>query len=122
MTTALDNALKERARIIARANAADRADLEELCQDPTHGDLLRKFIKTLGHFRAGHADRMVEYVRREVDSWLCFASDDISYAALKATGAHIQRIRINAGLPVFDDPLPGEEDDVFQICKRMIRP
>jgi hypothetical protein len=40
------------------------------------------------------------------------------YEALTLVSERIQRIRARHGLATFDDPLPGQADDLFQACKR----
>lgn len=115
--SAFDKALDERNRQLRNYRATKRAQLLELYADPLHGEWLRKFITTLGHFGAEHADRMLEYVEREARKWLATAPIDIRYAALEAIDNRCVAIRTRAGMPPFEDPMPWEEPNVFFAAK-----
>jgi len=115
-------ALEERDQQYRRYRAAKKADLEELFADPQYGDKLRKFGATLKHFGADDADNMVQYVAKSAHGWLRAASEDIRFAALQMVGYRIVRIRVRAGEVPFDDPMPGDEDDVYRLCKRELMP
>lgn len=119
---ALEKSLKEREQLHRHYRAAKAAEHRRLCADPQHGEQLRKFAATLNHFGIDDADNMIAYVRRQAALWARAAHDDIRCAALELVAARIVRIRQQAGLVPFDDPLPGEDDDVFQICKRELTP
>lgn len=120
--TAAEKALAERDRIARLANAAKRRELARLYADDQWGERLRKFGATLNHFGIEHSDEMIAYVGREA-RWLRHeAPDEIRHAALHLIGERIQRIRARAGLVPFDDPLPDEDPDVFQLCKQAISP
>ncbi len=115
--SATDKALADRDKLLRHANAAKRQRYEELfVREP----MLRKFQATLNHFDIGDADRMVAYVVKSNSAWLRNTDDSIRYTALEMISHRIQRMRVRTGLPVFDDPLPGEADDVFQLCKKAL--
>ena len=116
--SATERALADRDRQFSLYRAAKRRQYEELFAIPAHGEKLKKFQATLNHFGADDADRMLEYVRASV--WLHAAPKDFRHVALEMISQRIQRIRVRAGLPVFDDPMPGEDDDVFQLCKKAL--
>ena len=122
MTTAspVEKAVQDRDWLYRRYRAAKKAEHEALFATAVHGPLLRKFGATLNHFGADDAGRMISYVRDQNYAWLRNAPEDIRFAALRMIGHRIQRIRQRAGLVPFDDPLPGEPDDVFRLCKREI--
>jgi hypothetical protein len=120
--TAADKALEDRDRLYRRYRVIKKAEFERLCADPIWGERLRKFVVTLKDFGADDADRMIMFVQYQGDMWLRSAPDDIRFAALQAIDRRIIRIRQRAGLAPFDDALPGEEDDVFQICKKALAP
>jgi hypothetical protein len=115
---AAERALKERDQQYRLYRAAKRQQYEELFADPVHGERLRKFQATLNHFGPGDAKAMIAFVADSNYAWLRNAPPDIRHAALEMIDSRIQRIRIRAGLPVFDDPMPHQPDDVFQICKK----
>jgi hypothetical protein len=115
---AAERALADRDKVFARYRAAKRRQYEDLFADPVHGERLRKFRATLNHFGPHDAERMIAFVADSNYAWLRNAPPDIRHAALEMVDNRIQRVRVRAGAPVFDDPLPGEPDDVFQVCKR----
>jgi len=118
--SATDKRLEDAARQYRLYRAAKRRQYEDLFADPVHGEQLRKFRATLNHFGPGDAERMIAFVADSNYAWLRNAPPDIRHAALEMVDARIQRIRVRLGVPVFDDPLPGEPDDVFQACKRTL--
>jgi hypothetical protein len=118
--SATDKRLEDAARQYRLYRAAKRRQYEDLFADPAHGEQLRKFRATLNHFGPGDAERMIAFVADSNYAWLRNAPPDIRHAALEMVDARIQRIRVRLGVPVFDDPLPGEPDDVFQACKRTL--
>lgn len=121
MTTAqrqaAERAVTDRDRLYRNYARQKKRDLAELYADPEWGDVLRKFVATLKHFGPEHAERMVEYVSGHK---LTKAPIDIRFAALQQCSYRICRIRQRAGLVPFDDPLPGEDDDVFILCKKAL--
>lgn len=114
----VEKAIADRDRLYRNYRSAKKRQYEELFALPVHGTLLRKFNSTLGHFGIDDADRMVAYVRERNRAWLRAAPEDIRFAALEMIDHRCQRIRQRAGLVPFDDALPGEDDDVFRLCKR----
>jgi predicted component of type VI protein secretion system len=118
--TAAEKAIAERDRLARQYRARRRAELKDLFNTEPHGKPLWKLHATLGHFGIGDARQMREYVQREVDSWLGAQPHDIRYEALRLIDSRIIRIRMNAGLVPFDDPLPGEPDKLFQQFKKML--
>lgn len=116
--SAADKALAERARLARNYNAAKRREFNELCAMPVHGPLLYKFNATLDHFDIEDADRMIAYVQQRNRAWLRSAPDEIRRAALHLISERIIKIRERAGLPALDDPMPGEDDDVFRLCRK----
>jgi hypothetical protein len=61
---------------------------------------------------------MLTYVREAARGWLTTAPPEIRAEALSLVGEQIIAIRLRAGLNPFDDPLPGEDPDLFQLCKQ----
>lgn len=112
-----EKAVQDRELLYRRYRATKEAELAELYADPQWGETLRKFVATLKHFGPEHADRMVEYVTSHK---LTQAPADIRAAALQQCSYRITRIRQRAGLAPFDDPLPGDDDDVFRLCKKAL--
>lgn len=119
-TGALDKALAEDTILARKYRAAKKAQFLELCAASECGERLRKFVGTLMRFKIDDAERMISYVSTENDKWLCYATLEIRQSALEAIGERIMKIRERAGYPPLDDPLPGEEDDVFRVSKRVL--
>lgn len=118
-----ERAVAEQSLLYRRYRAAKKQQFEELFAIPIHGPLLRKFNATLGHFNVEDADRMVEFVRARARVWLRAAPEDIKHAAVQLVSQRWARVREHAGLPSFDDPIPGAPggDDVLMRCKRLIK-
>ncbi len=100
--------------------AAKKQQYAELYADGEFGDKLRRFVATLNHFGSSDGLRLVNYVVDECGKWIWVAPEKFRHAALEAIDARIMKVRERAGLPVLDDPLPGQPDDVFRRCKREI--
>jgi hypothetical protein len=115
---AAEKALRDRERLYRNYRASKKRQYEELFAIPVHGKLLWQFNARLRAFGIKDPEQMVKYVQRESLAWLKWAPEDIRAAALEMVGYRIVRIRARAGLVPFDDPLPDEEPDVFQLCKR----
>lgn len=118
-TTQTEKALTDRDRQLRRYIAAKRQQFAALYADPVHGDRLRKFGATLGHFNIEDGDRMATYVAAEA-RWLREAPPGMRHAALELVGQRLVRMRQKAGLAPFDDPLPGEPLDAYQTCKGIL--
>lgn len=116
----LDQAAAERQQLATAYRRAKKRELMELYADPVHGQRLFKFVQTLNHFGIEDAERMVAYVEQCARGWLRQASEDMRFAALQAISARCMKIRERARMPVFDDPLPGDEDDVYRVCKKAL--
>ena len=119
--TTLDEALAERDRAARAYRRSKQAQLKELCADPAWGVRLHKFVATLQHFnKLVHAELMRMYVESECNKWLRAAPENFRYAALEAISEREQKIRMLAGMNPIDDPMPGEPDNLFRECKRML--
>lgn len=116
----LDDAQKERSQLAAAYVVAKKKEREALYADPINGVRFKRFVATLNHFGPDDAARMIEYIRLQCEAWISYSSVDMHAAALEAIRNRIVRIRERAGLVPFDDPLPGQPDDVWQICKKVL--
>lgn len=114
-TEQAERALRERARLNAayrRAKSAHRRDLYE--GEPR----LRQFALQLNRFQMPDVAAFLTFVKEENRSWLLTAPPELRAEALALVGERIQRIRMTHGLLPLDDPPPGEEPDVFQLCRQ----
>lgn len=116
----LDDALAERNKLLSNAKKADRAELNAIYADQIYGDRFRKFVATLNHFGPNDSNRFVDYVENCCRKWLRESPYDIRLVALRSCDNRIQRIRVSMGLEAINDPLPEQEEDVFQLCKKAI--
>jgi len=116
--TAAEKALAERDRSYKAYRRAVLADREKLFSLTPEGDLLRKFGKTLAHFKSYEEGRMVIYVHDQCKGWLRNAEEKYRIEALRMIGEQCQRNRMRSGKPPLDDPMPEQPDDAFRLCKR----
>ena len=117
---ALDRALAERAELESLYKYAKRKEKRGLYADPVYGKTLQNFVAALNKFGPDEGDRMVEFVKAEQRNWLHAAPYEFRCAALTACSEKQMRVRIKQGLPALDDPLPGQPDNVFFSCKRVL--
>ena len=114
-----DKALEERALLYRRYQAARKAHRDALYKTHPCGPDLAGFAARLrGFTQLTDAAAMLAYVSEATRSWLSIAPPEIRAEALSLVSEHIIRIRTQAGLAPFDDPLPGQADDVFRLIKR----
>lgn len=114
-----DKALEERALLFRRYRAARRAHRETLYKTHPCGPDLQAFAAQLRRYtQLIDAVAMLAYVREAARSWLTVAPPEIRAEALSIINEQIIRVRMHAGLHPIDDPLPGEPDDMFQLCKQ----
>ena len=112
---AAEKALRERAQLNQAYRRAKSAHRHQLYQQYPR---LHQFGLQLNRFQAPHAAAFLTFVREENRSWLCTAPPEVRFEALSLVDERIQRIRMNAGLLPMDDPLPEQDDDVWQLAKR----
>jgi hypothetical protein len=115
---AVERALEERNRLYRHYVAAKRSRRQDLYATHPQGWQLKLFAEQLGRFTAADAAAMLSYVQGQARDWLATAPPEMRHEALALVDERIQRIRERAGLHPIDDPLPGEADDVFQLCRR----
>lgn len=115
--TPAEKAMEERNRAHRQYRRTVLADRDQLFRSSQEGDMLRKFAATLAHFKGENEDRMVRYVRDECHNWLRNAEEKYRIEALRLVNERCMRNRIHQGKPPLDDPLPGQLDDAFRLCK-----
>ena len=112
---AAERALKERDRIWRMYIRARRLRREEMYRE--YPDL-RDFAQAVSRFGPEDAAAMLSYVRECSHGWLATAEGQVRAEALALVDERIQRIRVRSGAAPFDDPLPGDGDDVFRLVKQ----
>jgi hypothetical protein len=112
-----DKAIRERDRLWARYRAARRDHRRRLYQQPD-GVHLHSFALQIGRYGISDAGPFLAYVREQARGWLATTEPEMRQEALALVSERIQRVRVAAGMPPFDDPLPGEDEDLWQACRR----
>jgi hypothetical protein len=115
---AAEKALRERERVWRHYRAQVRVHRNTLYRDHPQGPELHAFARQLQRFKIEQAAAFLIYVKEQNRQWLCTAPPEIRAEALSLVDDRIQRLRLGAGMLSIDDPLPEEEDDVFQACKQ----
>ena len=116
-----DKAIKERDRLWARYKAARRDHRRRLYNQPG-GDSLHSFALQVARYGIDDAAAFLAYVREQARGWLATAEPEMREEAKAIVSERIQRVRVQNGLPPFSDPLPGEPDDLWQMCKQELPP
>jgi hypothetical protein len=116
---ASDKAVAERALLYRRYRAARRAHRNAIYSTHPLGPELQNFAYQLTRYsQLADAAAMLTFVREIARGWLALAPPEIRAEALSLVNERIMSIRQHAGLEPFNDPLPGEEWGVFQLCKQ----
>lgn len=116
--TAGEKAIAERDHAYRMYRKNVWVEREKLFKASANGELLRKFMATIAHFNAENEHRMVAYVREQYQSWLRNAPDQHRDEALRMVSEQCIRNAVRRGRAPLNDPLPGQEDDTFRICKQ----
>ncbi len=112
----LKSALDERSRLTAFYRRSKRAQFERAYEVEPR---LRSFAAEIRHCGEGDAEWTISFVQDQ-NLWIRNADPETRALALEIVSTRIRQIREHAGLPPFDDALPGEEPDVFQIMKGIL--
>lgn len=115
---AADKAIRERERLWRHYRSDRLSRRQELYDAHPQGWMLKEFHQQLRRFTAADAAAFLTYVREANRQWLITAPPELRAEALTMVNERIQRIRVGAGQVPMDDPLPEEEDDIYQLCKR----
>jgi hypothetical protein len=83
-----------------------------------HGANYRMLLSLLKQLIPQSASSLVDYVRGA--KWIDRCDDDLKFFILQVIDTAITRARVRAGLPEFDDALPGEPDNLFLIIRDII--
>jgi hypothetical protein len=114
--------LKGAEKEVAENNALHRRYLRyraheyKLALEGEHGKELQALHATLKAMTfEGGADPLLELMQKF--RWLLGYDRELRYMVLAMIDDAICRLRVQNGLPVIDDALPGEEPTIFQICR-----
>jgi hypothetical protein len=115
---AADKAVAERNFLFRQYRVARKAHRDKIYATHPLGPELQSFAYQLTSYtKLNDASAMLNYVREMARGWLALAPPEIRSEALSLISERIIAIRQHAGLAPFDDPLPGEDPDLFQLCK-----
>ena len=116
-------ALVERRReqvALSKAYQAARAAWFDRVLGGPEGPRVRAMVAWIATLGPDDAEELVEVIAGE--DWLLAAPQEVRFAALQLIDEQICRIRRDAGLPEFDDPLPDQPENAFQIIRRLLNP
>ena len=105
---------------LSQAYHAARRQWLDKALDCAEGPRVRAMVAWIATLGPDDAEELVEVMAGE--DWLLSAPQEVRLAALRLIGDEICRIRREAGLAEFDDPLPGEPESAFQIIRRLLNP
>ncbi len=122
LTERAQKALADRDRAYRRYRKIKNAELKELLATDRYGRQLTEFIAGLKTFGADDNEAYLEYIYQTKARWIGQAPQHIRNAAMSYAARQVLEIRIAAGKLPFDDPLPGSDDDVYQILRQVFEP
>jgi hypothetical protein len=105
---------------LSKAYRAARQHWFDRVLDCPEGPRVRAMVAWIATLGPDDADDLVEVVAGE--NWLLAASQEVRFAALQLIGDEICRIRREAGLLEFNDPLPDEPSNAFQLIRFLLNP
>jgi hypothetical protein len=110
--------LADHARLLRAWKAWHREQLDEALAGP-HGALVSELMTLLDRLELSSAAALLDFVRRRAWSSVSW---DTRLTVLHEINNRITRMRECHGLPPFDDPLPGQPDNVFRIVRAILTP
>lgn len=110
--------LDEKAILLRRYNAWVRERREEIFAGPL-GKEFRALAALLRTMTPSSAPALIKFI--ENAAWIRMADADTRHEVLAMVSNGITQTRLNAGLPPFDDALPGEADNAFLVIRNHIQ-
>jgi hypothetical protein len=110
--------LADQARLTRAWKARHREQLEEALAG-AHGAQISELMALLDRLELSSAAALLAFIRRS--DWSS-VSYDTRLVVLHEINDRITRMRERHGLPPFDDPLPGQPDNVFRIVQSILAP
>lgn len=108
----------EKQQLSKQYRAARRAQINRVLDCP-EGPRIRKMANWMRRLDIAQGGAVIEVVQRQ--RWLLDAPPEVRHTALSIFHTIITKKRENAGLHPFDDPLPGQPDNVFLQLKKLLR-
>jgi hypothetical protein len=113
--TAMEKAQREKSELLAGFKRAKKAEHQALLASE-HGAAYGRMMAIVKRL-PGSAVELVEHLRK---GWVLALSAQQKFVVLSMIDARIIRVREMDGRPPFDDPMPGEPDNLFIICRKII--
>ena len=113
----LRTALEARAKLTSAYHRSKLAQFEQAFKVEPR---LKSFAGEIKRCGSEDAELMISLARSHYGAWLRNTSTEIRALALEIVSTRIRQIREHSGLPPFNDPVPGESDDVFIIVKKFL--
>jgi hypothetical protein len=110
--------LVDQARLTRAWKARHREQLEEALAGP-HGAQISELMALLDRLELSSAAALLAFIRRSEWSSVGY---DTRLVVLHQINDRITRMRERHGLAPFDDPLPGQPDNVFRIVRAILTP
>jgi hypothetical protein len=110
--------LADQARLTRAWKAFHAEQLEQALAGP-HEAQISELMTLLGRLELSSAAALLAFIRRS--DWSS-VSYDTRLVVLHEINDRITRMRERHGLPPFDDPLPGQPDNVFRIVRAVLTP
>jgi len=115
--TAAEKQLDEEAQLLKLYRRQQRADVRTLLEGPFGRDV-RGLMRILRTMTLESGPALVTIVRES--TWLKTMPIDHKWFVLRLISRAITRVREAAGLPPFDDGLPGEAPKAFEQIKEIL--
>lgn len=113
--TAMEQAQQDKSTLLGSFKRAKKAEHQALL-DSDHGATYGRMIAITKRLPAS-AVELVEHLRKD---WLLSLSAQQKHVVLSMISARIIHVRETDGRTPFDDPLPGEPDNLFIICRKIV--
>jgi hypothetical protein len=110
--------LVDNARLLRAWHAWHREEFATALAGP-HGATITELMTLLDRLKLNSAAALLAFIRR--CDWNS-VSYETQLTVLHQINDRITRMRERHGLPPFDDPLPGQPDNVFRIVRSILTP
>jgi hypothetical protein len=114
--SAMEREQREQAQQLGRYRRAKKEDHQAMLDHPDHGGPYARMMAILKRLPDSAAE-LVEHLQK---GWIMGLTGQERMVVLSMIDARIMRVREADGRPPIDDPLPGERDSLFLICRKII--
>ncbi|MCK1671067.1 hypothetical protein [Bradyrhizobium sp. 150] len=114
--TAMEQAQRDKGTLLASFKRTKKAEHEAMLASE-HGAAYGRMMEIVKRL----PDSAVELVKNLGKGWINALSAKQKDTVLSMISARIIRVREMDGRTPFDDPLPGEPDNLFIICRKIIQ-